>query len=100
MSSLRVLSVVSLCLSVGVASADEPKSQTFTAKGVKIHYLVAGKGAPVVLIHGLHSSAEINWKLTKVIDDLAKDHQVVALDLPGHGRSDKPDREDAYGLQV
>ena len=81
-------------------AADQPASQTFDANGVKIHYLIAGAGEPVVLIHGLDSSAEINWNLTGVLADLAKDHQVVALDMPGHGRSDKPDKEDAYGLQV
>src|SRR5437867_1409020 len=77
-----------------------PVSQTFDAKGVKIHYLLAGAGEPVVLIHGLDSSAEINWNLPGIIKDLARDHQVIALDLPGHGRSDKPQKEEAYGLQV
>jgi pimeloyl-ACP methyl ester carboxylesterase len=46
------------------------------------------------------SSADINWKLTGVVRDLAKDHRVIAFDLPGHGRSDKPAREEAYGLQM
>lgn len=33
------------------------------------------------------------------IDTLAKDHQVIALDLPGYGESDKPVRPQAYGMQ-
>ena len=33
------------------------------------------------------------------IDALAKDHQVIALDLPGYGQSDKPAEASAYGLQ-
>ncbi len=78
----------------------EPASGTFDAKGVKIHYVTAGSGEPVVLIHGLYSSADINWKLPGVFAALAKDHRVIALDLPGHGRSDKPAREEAYGLRV
>lgn len=94
-----------LCLSMfcglGVArAADEPKSQSFDAKGVKIHYLVAGKGEPVILIHGLHSSAAMNWQMPGVLSELAKDHQVIALDLPGHGKSDKPEKPEAYGVQV
>jgi pimeloyl-ACP methyl ester carboxylesterase len=80
--------------------ADESASQTFTVKGVKLHYIVEGKGEPVVLIHGLHSSAEINWKLTGVVGLLAKDHQVIALDMPGHGQSDKPEKDEAYGVQM
>jgi pimeloyl-ACP methyl ester carboxylesterase len=81
-------------------SADQAKSEIFDARGVKIHFLVEGKGEPIVLIHALHSSAEINWRLTGVFGELSRDHQVVAFDLPGHGRSDKPENEDAYGLQL
>lgn len=105
MSSLRMTSspgvafVLPLLLSA-VLCADEPASLFFVVKGEKIHYLVAGKGEPVVLIHGLHSSAEVNWKNTGVIKELAADHQVIALDLLGHGLSDKPQDEAAYGLQV
>jgi pimeloyl-ACP methyl ester carboxylesterase len=81
-------------------SAADPTSHTLDAKGVKIHYVVEGTGEPVLLIHGMLSSETINWKLTGVIDDLAKDHRVIALDLPGHGQSDKPEKDDAYGLQI
>jgi pimeloyl-ACP methyl ester carboxylesterase len=75
-------------------------SATFEAHGVKIHYLTEGQGEPVVLIHGLHASAELNWNLPGIVGELAKDHRVIALDLPGHGRSEKPDDEAAYGLQL
>ncbi len=85
---------------VALQAAEETRSPSFDAKGVKIHFLVEGKGEPVVLIHGLYSSAEINWRLTGVVAELAKDHQVIAFDLPGHGLSDRPENEDAYGLQI
>lgn len=74
--------------------------QSFDAKGVKLRYVVEGDGEPVILIHGLYSSIEMNWKATGVIGQLAKDHQVIALDLPGHGKSDRPDDDKAYGLQM
>ncbi len=76
-----------------------PESQFFDAKGVKIHYLIEGTGEPVVLIHGLDSSARINWQAPGTIDALAKDHEVIALDLPGYGQSDKPPEPTAYGQQ-
>ena len=96
-----VVFLLGLCARAGLAAvADEPISATFDAKGVKIHYLHQGKGEPVVLIHGLHSSAEMNWRMPGVMAALARDHMVIALDLPGHGQSDKPDKEDAYGLQM
>jgi pimeloyl-ACP methyl ester carboxylesterase len=91
---------VALALSAPVPAADEPTPHTFDARGVKIRYLVQGRGEPVILIHGLHASAEVNWQKPGVMAALAKDHQVIALDLPGHGGSDKPDKEEAYGLQM
>ncbi len=82
-----------------LSSIAAPESQFFDARGVKIHYLVEGTGEPVVLIHGLDSSARLNWQLPGTIDALAKDHQVIALDLPGYGQSDKPIEPEAYGLR-
>jgi pimeloyl-ACP methyl ester carboxylesterase len=105
MGPLRVAGLVVAMLLVGglhgaAAVADPTVDSTFDAHGVKIHYVVEGTGEPVVLIHGLHASAEINWRLPGVLTAIAKDQKVIALDLPGHGRSDKPDNEDAYGLAL
>lgn len=83
-----------------VQAADKPAVQTFDAKDVKISYLVQGKGEPVVLIHGWLSSAAINWTLPGTTGLLAKDHQVIALDVRGHGQSDKPTKEEAYGPEL
>jgi pimeloyl-ACP methyl ester carboxylesterase len=77
-----------------------PSSQSFVANGVRIHYTVEGGGEPVVLIHGLGSSAWINWQLPGVVNLLSKNYKVIALDMPGHGESDKPDDDKAYGLQM
>jgi pimeloyl-ACP methyl ester carboxylesterase len=84
-------------LSVGapLASADE-----FDSGGVRIHYLVKGEGPPVILIHGLTSSARMNWDLPGITADLAKHHQVVELDCRGHGQSGKPDAEGSYGTNM
>src|SRR3954451_25213821 len=92
---LTIVAVGLLCLNPAPAW-----SQSFDAKGVKIRYAVEGKGEPVVLIHGLYASGFINWKLTGVVDLLAKDNQVIYLDLPGHGLSDRPANKDAYGTQM
>lgn len=55
----------------------------------KIFYTKKGTGKPLLLIHDLHcSSSSYEWK--NLIDTLAKDHTVYAIDLLGCGRSDKP----------
>jgi pimeloyl-ACP methyl ester carboxylesterase len=90
--------LASLC--VARAAGAEPSIGTFDARGVKIRYVTQGTGEPVVLIHGLNASAALNWQLPGVFAALAKDYQVVAIDLPGHGGSDRPDKADAYGTQL
>jgi pimeloyl-ACP methyl ester carboxylesterase len=81
-------------------AADKPITRTFDANGVKIAYTVQGKGEPVILIHGWLSSGWINWDLPGTTSLLARDHQVITLDLPGHGISDKPTKDEAYGLEL
>jgi len=72
----------------------------FYAKGVKISYSVQGEGEPVVLIHGLFGSSALEWALPGTTELLAEKYQVIPLDLPGHGLSDKPTTEKAYGLEL
>jgi pimeloyl-ACP methyl ester carboxylesterase len=79
---------------------DQGKAQTFDSNGVKIYYAVEGQGEPVVLIHGAFSSADMNWRLPGTIKVLAAHYQVIALDVRGHGHSDKPAREEDYGVEM
>jgi pimeloyl-ACP methyl ester carboxylesterase len=72
----------------------------FDSKGVKIRYVDVGQGEPVVLIHGFSSTLDANWGGTHVIDALAKDFRVVALDCRGHGKSDKPHDAKSYGIEM
>ena len=73
----------------------------FTASdGVKIHYLTAGQGTPVVLVHGYTGSAQGNWFSNGVAEALAAKHRVVAIDCRGHGQSDKPHDPKMYGPRM
>jgi 4,5:9,10-diseco-3-hydroxy-5,9,17-trioxoandrosta-1(10),2-diene-4-oate hydrolase len=57
--------------------------------GLRIRYWTAGKrGSSVLFIHGIGCSME-DW--LENIQPLAKKHRVFAVDIPGHGYSDKPD---------
>lgn len=57
------------------------------ATGLQVSDLSTGQALPVVLVHGLGGSTLL-WQPN--ITALAIRHRVVALDLPGHGLSDKP----------
>jgi 4,5:9,10-diseco-3-hydroxy-5,9,17-trioxoandrosta-1(10),2-diene-4-oate hydrolase len=54
---------------------------------VNTRYWMEGEGFPVVLIHGIGNCIE-DWLLN--IQALAAEHRVYAMDLIGHGKSDKP----------
>ncbi|MEF8883025.1 MAG: alpha/beta fold hydrolase [Halapricum sp.] len=75
-------------------TAVDSRTTTLTpgdADPVSIRYFVAGEGPPAVLVHGIGlDAATVSWKHT--IPALAGDRTVYALDLPGHGDSDKPRR--------
>jgi pimeloyl-ACP methyl ester carboxylesterase len=87
-----ILSVAIWLLAATAGLAQDKPSHNFfkTADGVKIHYMVKGKGTPVILIHGYTGSAEGNWFRNGIADALAKNHMVIAIDCRNHGRSDKP----------
>jgi pimeloyl-ACP methyl ester carboxylesterase len=56
--------------------------------GVRIHYLRAGSGPPVVLLHGFAQDSRM-WR--PLIAELAKTRTVIAPDLRGAGASSKPE---------
>ena len=51
---------------------------------VRIHYSTAGKGRPLVLLHGMGSSGQ-DW--LPVAPELARHHHLILIDLRGHGQS-------------
>ena len=59
-------------------------------RGVRFRYRKAGRGDPVLLLHGLGASLE-QWEWSQL--GLSRRHEVVALDLPGFGWSESPPRE-------
>ena len=96
-----VLLFASVALLPSYARAQAPENDKFfDSNGVRIRYVDVGRGEPVVLIHGFSSSLDANWGQTRVIDAIAKDFRVVAFDVRGHGKSDKPHDPASYGLAV
>lgn len=67
------------------------------ANGQRIHLRIAGSGPMVLLCHGFPESS-YSWR--HQLDALAAaGYRAVAMDMRGYGRSSKPTRPDAYGIQ-
>lgn len=63
------------------------KSKFATVEGIKIHYLSAGQGPTVILLHGYTQTSRM-WR--PLIPKLTDKFTVIAPDLPGIGESDIP----------
>jgi len=55
--------------------------------GRRVHYVQAGQGEPVVLIHGWNGST---FSMRYAIPELAQRYRVIAIDLLGYGFSERP----------
>jgi pimeloyl-ACP methyl ester carboxylesterase len=90
---IRLLSFVLVCgFAMSIAAA---QSKFAKLDGARIHYVNHGKGSDaIVLIHGWTMNVD-NWR--DQTSDLSKQHRVIAIDLPGHGKSDK--REVTYSME-
>jgi pimeloyl-ACP methyl ester carboxylesterase len=58
--------------------------------GQRMYYEVYGQGRPLLLLHGGFMTIASNWNA--MIPELSKTHQVIAVELQGHGRTPDIDR--------
>jgi non-heme chloroperoxidase len=84
----RLLIVLICTLAVPGVFAQASKSDFFkTSDGVRIHYVEAGSGRPIVFIPGWTFPA---WIWQKQIDEFSRNYHVIAVDPRSQGESDKP----------
>jgi pimeloyl-ACP methyl ester carboxylesterase len=88
MKALRkFLVAVAALASLGAIAQDVKIESKFAdVNGIKMHYLVAGKGEPIILMHGYAQNSHM-WR--PAMKELAKTHLVVAPDLRGFGDTTK-----------
>jgi pimeloyl-ACP methyl ester carboxylesterase len=90
---MKSVAHMSLCaaacvlFTLSAAYAQPIESHTADVNGVKLHYLAAGNGLPLVLLHG-YAETSLMWR--PVMPLLAQRFKVIAPDLPGIGDSAIP----------
>jgi pimeloyl-ACP methyl ester carboxylesterase len=83
-----------------VAPAKTWTDHTWTSPdGTKFHYVEQGAGTPMILIHGLTSSAVQNWFNPGIAQKLAETNRVIAIDMRGHGDTG-PSPADSKGTMI
>ena len=87
MSSILAVAFIA---AITVASPDVPRfGEVSLPTGIRMHYAEQGdaRGEPIILLHGYSDS----WfSFSRVLTPLAREARVYALDLRGHGKTDKP----------
>lgn len=89
-AGLVVLSLFSFSTAISAKAYEAPESvvsRTAEVDGVKLHYLTAGTGPAVILLHGYTQTSRM-WR--SIIPLLADKFTVIAPDLPGIGDSEIP----------
>jgi non-heme chloroperoxidase len=82
------------CQSMAPQSMGSQKEGSFTTSdGVRLHYVEAGSGRTLVMIPGWSQTAA---QFKHQIEGLSDKYHVIAIDMRGHGESDKP----AYGYRI
>ena len=74
--------------SSSASSEPEIRSRYVDVLGARMHYLDGGTGYPILFLHGNPTSSRL-WR--NILPTLARHGRVIAPDLIGFGKSDKPD---------
>jgi pimeloyl-ACP methyl ester carboxylesterase len=93
--SLQVLTLfLTMLLSTAVPAQQKPTTGYAPVNGLKMYYEIHGTGEPLVLLHGAFMAITDDWSVW--INELAKTHKVIAVELQGHGRTADIDRDFTY----
>tara|TARA_Y100000588_G_scaffold61670_1_gene60920 strand:+ start:884 stop:1792 length:909 start_codon:yes stop_codon:yes gene_type:complete len=96
-SFLAFISLLAFGSKTNAAELHERVKHGFAdSNGVKIHYATLGKGPLVVMIHGF-PDYWYTWR--HQMEALSEDHQVVAIDMRGYNKSDKPKGKEQYDMK-
>ena len=87
---MSTILLAALALGLAASPSDAPRfGDVKLSTGIRMHYAEQGesRGEPLIMLHGYSDS----WfSFSRVLTPLARETRVYALDLRGHGKTDKP----------
>ena len=97
MAKMLFIVVLWICAFAAPAFGED---KFFDSNGVKIRYIDEGTGEAVLLVHGNRGNLDSTWIDSGVLANLKHNYRVIAFDLRGNGKSDKPHHPEAYGVEM
>lgn len=88
-AALGLLALLNRHLADRAEDANPPAGSFVEVDGVRLHYVEAGRGPPLVLLHGNGSMIQ-DFETSGLIRLAARRHRVIVFDRPGYGYSDRP----------
>src|ERR1043166_5920795 len=70
------------------AQCEQSQEKYIVIENTRVRYVEAGAGPAVVMIHG--NAGSVDDYDFKSLGLLCRDHRLIAVDRPGHGKSDRP----------
>ena len=71
------------------------KHDYLVSNSIRLHYVTQGEGALMLMLHGF---PEFWYSWRYQISEFAQDYKVVAIDLRGYNKSEKPQERTAYAI--
>ena len=94
MKTIALFLFILMTISGRASAQQKPITGYAPVNGLKMYYEIHGSGEPVVMLHGAFMAIEDEWR--DWVNELAKTHKVIAVEMQGHGRTADIDRDMTY----
>ena len=96
MKRIQIVVMLTLAWQFGIAQGLEVKHGFVNNGDIKIHFVEKGEGPLIVMLHGF---PDFWYSWYPIMNQLAADYKVVAMDLRGYNQSSAPDDVASYAFK-
>lgn len=92
---MKTIHIILFYLIMISGTAQAQAGKYANVNGIKMYYEIHGSGSPLVLLHG--GGSTIYTSFGRILPELAKTHQVIAIELQAHGHTGDRNTPESFG---